>query len=178
MWHFRQVPRSTTFTVILAKRVRSTVPAANSLEAVHLSYHGPSICVPDFAARGRPNSASGQLEFHRSEAGMHAFHATVPVPAPSAAPTEPAAPATTKVPVAIPPPAAATAPPPHAASDAFASAAPDNVEIAVPVVAVAPKRPVATTAAAIGAANSHQTPVPPKIPTPILNITCCFGFVQ
>jgi hypothetical protein len=52
------------------------------------------------------------------------------------------------------------------------------VEIAVPVVAVAPKRPVAPTAAAIGAANSHPTPVPARIPKPIPTIIFSFVFIR
>jgi hypothetical protein len=51
------------------------------------------------------------------------------------------------------------------------------VEIAAPVVAVAPKRPVAPTAAAIGAANSHPTPVPARIPKPIPSIIFSFVFI-
>src|SRR5690349_18502430 len=54
-----------------------------------------------------------------------------------------------------------------AASDALVNAAPERVEIAVPVVAVAPKTPVAPIVAAIGPAKAMPTPVPTRTPIPI-----------
>lgn len=58
--------------------------------------------------------------------------------------------------IAVP---AAKAPPPIAAREAFVRAVPDNVLIAVPVVAVAPRRPAPPAAAAIGPAAARLCPL-------------------
>jgi hypothetical protein len=74
-------------------------------------------------------------------------------------------------PAATPPPPAATAPPPIAAKDAFAKAAPLNVLIAVPVVAVAPNAPVVPIAAAMVDAAAVATADAATAATPPVTTT-------
>ena len=77
---------------------------------------------------------------------------------------QPTGPAIAKnaVPDAIPPPPAAAAPPPSHAKAALVAAAPDSVDIAVPVEAV--PNVVATHIAALGA--KLATAIPPATPAP------------
>ena len=83
----------------------------------------------------------------------------IPVP-PIAHPIGPES-AKSAVPAAVPPPPAANAPPPNHASAALVAAAPDKVEMAVPVEAV--PNVVATAIAALGA--KPATVVPAATPT-------------
>ncbi len=164
---FRQMPSSAVFAGIRCKAPEAPSPTSCIYEPVDLADSRLFVRIPYLSACADWSEHAFRDQFDAHRRPFVEAHALAPPAAPAMAPTAPTELAITVAPVAIPPPAAIKAPPPHAASEAFVKAAPDSVAIAVPVLAVAPRIPVAPRAAAICPANKTPKPVPARTPAPI-----------